>query len=90
MTGACQKSCNFCECIDDDEHTIKLQDVEKPKTCEWATQRNDPDVNDARLDRYCYGDDAKTIASEEVGNFCVHSCGFCEGNYRAPGQVILT
>jgi hypothetical protein len=88
VKGACQKSCSFCECADDDEHTFPLQNLDASRGCSWLTQSSDPFVSEDRLDRYCYADLAKTVASEDVGDFCVFSCGFCKGNYRTPPEIL--
>jgi len=87
VKGACQKTCSFCECVDDSEHTFELLNVEGTRSCTWLTQSSNPSVDQARIERYCYDDLEQTTASNDVGDYCVLSCGFCKGYYSSPPEI---
>jgi hypothetical protein len=79
VKGACQSTCEYCPCQDDVAFEFRL-DIGRLRSCDWLLKNKDPLIDATRVDKYCYADEGKTIASA-VGNACVLSCGFCSVSF---------
>jgi len=74
IKGACKTSCEFCNCTDDLTYNFRLN-IGRMVSCAWLVT-NSNNVN-VRRKRYCFDSDDPESASSDVGNSCIHSCGFC-------------
>jgi Uncharacterized conserved protein, contains FHA domain len=86
VKARCQRTCNFCSCLDDDQYRFTLIKTGRSRSCTWLTRSSKPVVDQRRISNYCFsdnGDDQFTTASA-VGNACTASCGFCDPPTPSP------
>ncbi|GFH44182.1 predicted protein [Chaetoceros tenuissimus] len=76
VQGACQSSCDNCQCGDEDNFTFNLPNTNEVVNCAYINQN--PNRIIQRRNTLCYTDSDCREAST-IGESCAAACGFCDG-----------
>ena len=80
VRGACQSSCDNCQCGDDEDFTFMLPNTDQVVSCSYINQNSNR--ISTRRKNLCYADDdCREIST--VGEACATACGFCDGTSTA-------
>ena len=74
--GACQSSCDNCQCGDDPDFTFMLPNTNEVVSCSYINRN--PNRIIRRRNNLCYADD-KCREASSIGEACAAACGFCDG-----------